>query len=194
MTQTEEYNLRKEIFTVPNILVYIRIALIPVFVLLYLYATRPAHYYLAFAVMVIAFLTDFFDGKIARRFNQVTVLGKIIDPIADKLYQFSVALCIVVQFPQMIVIAVLLFVKEISMGIMGLVLISKGGKVFSAKWYGKFCTGFVDITMVLFLISPLVDNLPYRFMGWLIVACGIILVIVSVLYTRLFAAKIRELD
>ena len=189
-----QYNLKKEIFTIPNILVYIRIALIPAFVVAYIFAETNSQYYLAFGIMVVAFLTDFFDGQIARRFNQVTNLGKIIDPIADKLYQFSVALCLMVKFRQMVVIAVLLFVKEIIMGIMGIVLISKGGEVFGAKWYGKVCTGFLDITMVFFLISPLVDGLPHAFMNWLIVACGVVLIIVSVMYTRLFAEKIKELD
>ena len=81
-------SLIKEIFTVPNILVYIRMLLIPVFIFFYLHK----EYEITLVVLIVSFLTDFFDGKIARHFNQVTDLGKTLDPIADKLYQFSVAL------------------------------------------------------------------------------------------------------
>ena len=193
MAEKAQYNLKKEIFTIPNILVYIRIALIPAFAVAYIFAETDSQYYVAFGIMLVAFLTDFLDGQIARRCNQITNLGKIIDPIADKLYQFSVALCLMVKFSQMVVIAALLFVKEIIMGIMGIILMSKGGEIFGAQWYGKVCTGILDVTMLYFLISPLVDFLPESLMNWLIAVCGIVLIVVSVMYTRLFAEKIKEL-
>ena len=189
-------SLNREVFTVPNILVYIRVLLIPVFVYIYINATEPKHYYTALGVMVVAFLTDFFDGKIARRFNLVTDLGKILDPIADKLYQFSVALCLMFQFPKMILIAVLLFVKEMAMGLMGLVLLDKGGKVFGAKWYGKVCTGLVDCSMVFLFLSPLIikGEVPPVLCDTLVYVCAVVLIITSVMYTRLFATKIKEAD
>ena len=196
---TEKKNttsLNREFFTVPNILVYIRVLLIPVFVYIYINANSNTDYYLAMLVMVIAFLTDFFDGRIARKYNLVTDLGKILDPIADKLYQFSVALCLMIEFPKMFVVAVLLFIKEMIMGLMGLVLLDKGGKVFSAKWYGKVCTGIVDCSMVFLFVSPLVfsGNTPYKICNILVYTCVVALVITSVLYTRLFAEKIKEAD
>ena len=196
---TEKKNttsLNREFFTVPNILVYIRVLLIPVFVYIYINANSNTDYYLAMLVMVIAFLTDFFDGRIARKYNLVTDLGKILDPIADKLYQFSVALCLMIEFPKMFVVAVLLFIKEMIMGLMGLVLLDKGGKEFSAKWYGKVCTGIVDCSMVFLFVSPLVfsGNTPYKICNILVYTCVVALVITSVLYTRLFAEKIKEAD
>lgn len=195
MPQKSGSAIKNEIFTVPNILVYIRILLIPVFVVLYLNAKTHAGYIAAFAVMTFAFITDFLDGKIARHFNCVTELGKTIDPVADKLYQFSVALCLMIKYPAMTSVAVVLFVKEISMGIMGLVLLSKGGKIFGAKWYGKVCTGFVDLTMVFLLMAPLFGlSVSHALTDTLIYACDAILIVVAVLYTRLFAEKIKELD
>ncbi|MBE7052506.1 MAG: CDP-alcohol phosphatidyltransferase family protein [Ruminococcaceae bacterium] len=195
MTEKPTTTLKNELFTAPNILVYIRILLIPVFVILYLNANRLAEYVWAFSVMAIAFLTDFFDGKIARKFNCVTDLGKTIDPIADKLYQFAVALCLMIEYPLMRSVAIILFIKEISMGIMGLVLIGKGGKIFGAKWYGKICTAFVDLTMVFLLIAPLFGKeISPAFISTLIYCCDAILIIVSVMYTRLFTSKIKEID
>ena len=195
MSDERKSIIKDEVFTIPNILVYIRIALIPVFVYLYIGAKSNADYCTALAVMTIAFLTDFFDGKIARYFNCVTSLGKIMDPIADKLYQFMVAVCLAVKVPKMTVIVCLLFVKEISMGIMGLMLINRGGEIFSAKWYGKFCTAFVDLTMVFFLITPLRGiDVPSAVMNVLIILCSVILVFTAVMYTKLFAKKIKDTD
>ena len=158
-------------------------------------ADSQSDYYMALGVMAAAFLTDFFDGKIARAFNCVTELGKTIDPIADKLYQFSVALCLMMKYPLIISVAVILFIKEISMGIMGLVLINKGGKIFGARWYGKVCTAFVDISLVLLLVFPVFEiNISRSVTDALIYMCDIILIVVSVMYTRLFAEKIKALD
>ncbi|MBQ4527162.1 MAG: CDP-alcohol phosphatidyltransferase family protein [Clostridia bacterium] len=183
-------NLRKELFTVPNILVYIRILLIPFYTVFY----AQGKYGIALILLAIAFFTDFLDGKIARMFNCVTDVGKTIDPIADKLCQFSIALCLMFKYPLMISVAAVLFVKEISMGIMGLVLLDKGGKVFGAMWYGKCSTAFVDLTMVLLLVAPVFGiGISDMFANVLIIACDAILIVVSVLYTRLFSVKIKEL-
>ncbi|MBE7050847.1 MAG: CDP-alcohol phosphatidyltransferase family protein [Ruminococcaceae bacterium] len=188
-------SIKNEIFTVPNILVYIRIILIPIFVWLYLRAKTNEEYYVAFYVMVAGFVTDFLDGKIARHFNCVTDLGKTIDPIADKLYQFAVALCLMVKYPLMLSVAAILFVKEISMGVMGLVLINKGGQVFGARWYGKVCTFFIDSVMAFLLLLPILDfEIKHIYIHLLIYACDVILVFASVMYTRLFASKIKALE
>ena len=189
-------SLNKEIFTIPNILVYIRVLLIPVFVYIYIHADSEKDYHMALAVMIIAFLTDFFDGKIARRFNLVTDLGKVLDPIADKLYQFSVALCLMFEFPKMIIIAVLLFIKEMIMGLMGLVLLNRGGKIFGARWYGKVCTGIVDCSMVFLFFTPILfdGNVPYALCDYLIYLCMIVLIVTSVLYTRYFYERIKETE
>lgn len=188
-------SIKNEIFTVPNILVYIRIILIPIFVWLYTGATSPDEYYPAFAVMVAGFITDFLDGKIARHFNCVTDLGKTIDPIADKLYQFAVALCLMVKYPLMLSVAAILFVKEISMGVMGLVLINKGGQVFGSKWYGKVSTFIIDVVMAFLLILPILSlNVNSFIISILIYTCDIVLLFAAIMYTRLFAGKIKALE
>lgn len=187
-------SLIKEVFTIPNILVYIRMLLIPVFIFFYLHKK----YEITLVVLIVSFLTDFFDGKIARHFNQVTDLGKTLDPIADKLYQFSVALCLMFEYPLLVTVAVILFVKEISMGIMGLILLSKGGEIFGAKWYGKISTAFVDLTMVFLFLVPVVPylkaNISKTTVDILVIACDVMLLTASVLYTRLFSKKIKELN
>lgn len=77
-------NLKNEYLSIPNLMGYFRILLIPLYLYLYICAKS---YRLAIFIMLLSFLTDFLDGKIARRFDMVTEFGKILDPVADKLTQ-----------------------------------------------------------------------------------------------------------
>lgn len=183
--------LKNEIFTVPNILVFLRAALVPVFVIFYI----KEMYVSAFVVMAIAFFTDFLDGFIARKFNCITDLGKTIDPIADKLYQFAVAVCLVANYPTMLSMAVILFVKEVSMGVMGLVMLGKGGKVFGAKWYGKLSTVTIYVSMLFLFLAPVFSyEVSKGVADVLVLICDAVLVFSAVMYTRLYVEKIKELD
>jgi len=89
-------DLFKGCLTIPNLLSVIRIALIPVFAVLYMRGDMIP----AVIVLVLSGLSDLFDGKIARRFNQVSALGKILDPVADKLTQITVAIILFIKFHQ----------------------------------------------------------------------------------------------
>ena len=75
---------KKEIFSIPNLMGYFRILLIPVFCYLYITAETEREYLYAALVVLLSSLTDLFDGKIARRFHMVTELGKALDPIAEE--------------------------------------------------------------------------------------------------------------
>ena len=79
---------KEELFTIPNLLSLLRIALIPVYISLYLKATKEADYLLAGSVLALSCMTDVADGIIARRFHWITNVGKVLDPLADKLTQF----------------------------------------------------------------------------------------------------------
>lgn len=75
---------KREYFSIPNLMGYFRILLIPIYLIVYIRADSVRDYQIAAGIMVLSFLSDFLDGKIARRFNMVTEFGKILDPIADK--------------------------------------------------------------------------------------------------------------
>ena len=87
-------DLFKGSLTIPNLLTVIRIILVPVFAVLF----YRGYFYWAVFVLFISGLTDFLDGKIARRFNQISDLGKILDPIADKLTQITIAVMLFFEF------------------------------------------------------------------------------------------------
>ena len=77
-------NWKTEILTIPNLLSLFRLALIPVYISIYLGARSNSDYFLAASILAVSCLTDMIDGKIARHFNMITNLGKLLDPIADK--------------------------------------------------------------------------------------------------------------
>ena len=73
---------RKDVFSIPNIMGYFRILLIPIYVLLYYHAESVKEYYIAAVLVGISGITDMLDGKVARHFNMITELGKVLDPVA----------------------------------------------------------------------------------------------------------------
>lgn len=149
-----------EYFSIPNILSYFRLILIPVYLVVYFSADDERGYYWAALVIVVSGLTDMFDGKIARHFNMITEWGKLIDPIADKLTMAAVALSLAFRFPLMGVVFVLYVVKEGFMGIMGLVMLKRSFRMDGAMWYGKVCTAVTYGVIFLLLIVPMMP-------GWL---------------------------
>ena len=105
-------NWKKEIFTVPNMLSLFRLLLIPVYVIIYLNATDASHYYLSAGILAVSCLTDMIDGKIARHFNMISTVGKILDPIADKATQFTLILCLAVRYPVLTYLVIPFVIKE----------------------------------------------------------------------------------
>ena len=96
---------KKEIFSIPNILCYFRILLIPVFMISYINAKETRGYYFAAFIVLLSGLTDFADGFIARHFNMVTELGKAIDPVADKLSQAAIVISLMIRSSFLTVLA-----------------------------------------------------------------------------------------
>ena len=126
--------------TIPNWMCFVRIALIPVFSVLFV----KESYIAAFIVMIVAALTDVFDGKIARKYNMVSNLGKILDPIADKLSQIAIVVILIVKFwsfdgPLKYLLFLFIF-KELVMVIAGAILLSLGMRPVAAEVWGKVAT------------------------------------------------------
>lgn len=123
-----------KILTIPNILSFSRLCLIPLIAWLY---CAKQDYIGAGYVLVLSGATDIADGFIARKFNMISDLGKILDPIADKLTQAAMLFCLSTRFPLMLVPIALMLVKELYMGVAGILVIKKTGKVYGANWHGK---------------------------------------------------------
>ena len=155
----------REYFSIPNLMGYLRILLIPVYLYLYVHAETTRDYYIAAAVMFLCFMTDFFDGKIARKFNQITEFGKILDPIADKLTQGALVISFSFRYPAMAVLLAAFLVKECTMGMIGAWMMKKGYRMDGAQMHGKICTAVLDTVMFVILIFP---DITYLFVNILV--------------------------
>ena len=139
--------------TIPNWLCFVRIALIPAFSVLFI----KEQYIAAFITMIVAALTDVFDGKIARKYNMVSNLGKILDPIADKLSQIAIVIILLVKFwdgPLKYILFLFIF-KELLMIIGAAILMSKGMRPVAAEIWGKLATVvFYTFMITIIAIGP----------------------------------------
>ncbi len=142
-----------------NKLTLIRVALIPVFLLL-LYQDFPGSRYVALGVFILASATDFVDGYIARHRDQVTDFGKFMDPLADKVLVVSAMAWLVEagRFPAWALAIVIL--REFAVSGMRLVAVERG-RVIAAAWSGKVKTAstMVGICLMLLLSSRVLDAL-----------------------------------
>ena len=155
-----ESKYQNKVITIPNILSFLRLLLIPLIVWLYVVQKNPLWTAL---VLTLSGITDIADGIIARRFHMVSDFGKALDPVADKLTQIAMLFCLFTRFRWMLLPLCLLVVKEITAGIMGMMVIRKTGKVEGAVWHGKVPTvlvyGMMAIHLVLYSIPPVVSDL-----------------------------------
>lgn len=147
-------NFWHEYFSIPNLMGYFRIFLVFVYMVLFYRSLSGAPYWPVIITIVISGLTDFFDGKIARKFNMITEWGKVLDPIADKMTIGAIILSLCFKYRIIIAMAVLYIVKEGFMAIAGMVSIKRGHKVEGAMWYGKVCTFGTYIILILLLLYP----------------------------------------
>ena len=141
-----ENKTENKILTIPNLLSLFRLILIPVIIWLYWFRKD---YFPAGVLLSISGLTDLADGYIARHFNAVSNVGKILDPIADKLTQAAMLFCLVTRFPLMAAPFGFLVIKEVFIGTTGLLMIRKTGKVVGADFHGKVATTLLYAMMIL---------------------------------------------
>lgn len=145
---------KKEIFTIPNLLSLFRLLLIPVYVSVYLNATESDQFILAGAILAISCLTDMVDGKIARKYNMITTLGKVLDPLADKLTQLALTICLSIKYPVLYPVLGLFVVKELFQLVLGVVFLRKGKMLPGALLAGKICTTILFISLIALVLIP----------------------------------------
>ncbi|MDF2845182.1 MAG: hypothetical protein K0R00_3608 [Herbinix sp.] len=160
---------KSDLWRIPNLLCYIRFLLIPVFVVLYMKANQPKEYLQAAGIVFLSGLTDFLDGFIARRFDMITELGKLIDPLADKLTQAALIFVLVIKIEWMFLLLILFVIMQLFMLVAGIVMLKKGTKLNGAKWFGKVST-MVFYAVMLFLVA--IPTLAQDIKNILMLVCG----------------------
>ncbi len=177
---------KKEVLTIPNLLSLFRLVLIPVYVVIYLNATQPAHYYIAGAILAVSSLTDMIDGKIARHFNMISTLGQLLDPIADKATQFTLTLCLAIKHPVLWIIASLFVLKESFQLIAMCVFYRKGKMLSGALMSGKICTTVLFLSLIIMVLMP---NIRESSVLVITIIDGIFLLIAFADYVRTYAKQ-----
>ena len=173
-----EEKYKNKIVTIPNILSLFRLLLIPVIMWLYIVKEDPV---LTTVILVLSGITDIVDGIIARKCHMVSDFGKAFDPVADKLTQIAMLFCLVSRFKWMLLPLCVMVIKEVTAGILGLLVIRKTGKVDGAVWHGKATTVSLYSMMIIHLIWY---NIPGVISGILIGACTALALLSAFMYSR----------
>ncbi len=180
----------KNIFTIPNIISFIRLLIIPFFAICYFSDNIENRYAVCIAIIVISGLSDIVDGFIARKFNMVSDLGKILDPIADKLTQVVILLCLCINHPSLLVMFGVLFLKELLTLFAAIYVLSNGTKPISARWWGKLSTIVIFLTMFYTILLDLFDI--SRIPLYLLTFASIVCMIISLSgYFKMFSGQVK---
>ncbi len=174
---------------IPNTISIVRILLIPLFVYFFL----KGDWVTAALFLAGSGLTDFLDGFIARRFNQITELGKILDPIADKLTQAAVAVCMAIHQPMLIPLLSIFIIKEALMLCGSIFLLRRGMKPGPAKWYGKIATAAFYASMFAIILLEAFAKFDYGILMLVLITISTALMVHAFIrYLLLFLRMNRE--
>ena len=173
-----EKKYKHKIITIPNLLSLFRLMLIPVIIWLYAVEHNPLW---TCIILILSGITDVVDGIIARKCHMVSDFGKAFDPVADKLTQIAMLLCLVTRFRWILLPLCIMIVKEIVAGILGLMVIRKTGNVDGAVWHGKATTVSLYSMMIIHLIW---FNIPAVISGILIGVCTALALLSAFMYTK----------
>lgn len=163
----------------PNKLTLFRVILIPFFVF-FLLAPYFEGYgnYIAVAIFIVASITDFLDGKIARKYHLVTNFGKFMDPLADKLLVSSALICLVAlnKIPAWIVIVII--AREFIISGFRLVA-ADNGVVIAASYWGKFKTAFQMVTVIVLILN--IPGKVFAVIGTVLIYISLVLTVISLI-------------
>ncbi len=186
MRSFNEGTPERRILTVPNLLSFFRLLLIPVFI--WAYVGKQWSWQTG-CVLALSGLTDIADGIIARRFHMISNLGKVLDPVADKMTQAAVLLCLVTRYSWMLLPLALMVCKELCMIVTGSMIIRKTGHVFGAVWHGKLATVLLYATMLLHLFW---GDIPAGISVACALICSFFIILSFVLYMVQNASLLKK--
>ena len=149
-----------KVWTVPNVMSMFRLLLIPLIIYFYIFRQN---YVATVIIITVSGVTDVVDGFIARKYDMVTEFGKTIDPVADKLTQIAILVCLVTNFWWLAIPLGLMLIKELFAVITGLAVVSATGSVHGANWHGKLTTVVLYVVMGLHVLW---NGLPFLPEGW----------------------------
>ena len=150
----QKINWKKEICTIPNLLSFFRLTLIPVYLNLYLNAQTTRDYTMSAVVLGVSCMTDMVDGKIARKFNMISNVGKVLDPLADKLTQLALLLCLSTRSKLLRFLLVIFLIKEFWQLFVMIAAMRRGKALNGALMSGKISTTVLFTGLGLMFLFP----------------------------------------
>lgn len=182
---------KKEICTIPNLLSLFRLVLIPVYLYIYLNASKPEDYWLAGGILAVSCLTDMVDGKIARMFNMISSVGKVLDPMADKATQLALIICLSVHHKAVRVMLVLFLIKEFFQLFAMLASLKHGKALDGALMSGKVCTAVLFTSLIIMVLMP---GLSEEITNIITAICCVFLLVAFVEYFRAYYGKNKKIQ
>ncbi|MCL2031499.1 MAG: CDP-alcohol phosphatidyltransferase family protein [Oscillospiraceae bacterium] len=180
---------KKSSLNIPNMLSIFRLCMIPVFVMAYFGAGEDGPRYHALIIYIIAQGTDVIDGYLARKLDQITRLGRVLDPLADKLMSFTVLICLVIVHPYLWWAAAVVFLKESLMGIGALVQYKRITEVPPSNRFGKLAIVYF---YCLYIVTMLYHDMPPVALH-IIVGVGVVLTLTAfATYVAAFVKQSRK--
>lgn len=162
---------------------YFRFILLPFIAYIYVKADQLRDYQIAATLIALSGITDFLDGFIARKFHMITDLGKALDPIADKLTQVVITICLVTRFPYILIVVIILVLKEGMMGVLGVIFLKRNQMLNGAKLYGKISTAFLYVSMFVLILFP---GVKIQIANTLILVSAFLLLLSFVMYIPVY--------
>lgn len=187
MHHFRKYLTKEQIVTIPNFMSLFRLALVPFIIWIY----WRENYTAAAGLVLLSGLTDILDGIIARKFSMVSDLGKMLDPVCDKLTHAALLICLVRRYRYVWIVFGLLAVKELTMLVLGGIAVTRRKTVHSAKWYGKLCTVIFETVMVVLMLFP---GIPAGAAAALLSLCSAAMIFSLVMYVIFFLRQILFRD
>lgn len=170
---------RKEILSIPNIICYFRILLVPVFIYVYFTAETGGGHALSAFILIISSISDFLDGYIARKYNMVTSLGKLIDPVADKLTQFVVASSLVYTYPAYALLVAIIVLKDGMLLFVGYYVYKKKRKhLEQAQMPGKVATAVFFVVSIILIAF----HIPGTWLSLIMIYTTVFLMFMAMVY------------
>lgn len=176
-------------WTIPNIITIIRlIIIIPMFVTFF-----TEHYLATLIIITVSGVSDVVDGIIARKFNMISEIGKILDPIADKLTQLSILALLSFKQPLLLIPFGILAVKELASGVIGIHVVKRINRMLTAEWHGKLSTVFLYLMMGAHMLMLVVTGKICVPATYILIAVSSALILLSfVLYLLRYRRLMRE--
>lgn len=179
----EEVLTRQEILTVPNILSTVRLCLAVLFLGIFERYGMGEYRRLLVGIILAAAATDFLDGRIARSFNSVSRIGKLLDPFADRVMQGVMLAYLIPRYPLAKLVLLLFAFKECYMALTGWKVLMETRTEIEVQWHGRLNTAVTYVVVLMILAGP---RLPYATSNILIGACAVCMMMSFYMYASAF--------